>query len=63
MLDYTAYTANDFALEQSFRQWILKKDAGKAVFWERWLAEHPEKRETYCFILKECSGRNQRTGN
>ncbi|MEZ0485130.1 FecR family protein [Fibrella aquatica] len=46
MLDYTKYTANEFALEQSFRQWILRKDAQSAAFWEAWVTEHPEKRET-----------------
>lgn len=46
MLDYTQYTANDFALDSSFRKWVLKKEATATLFWDNWLVQHPEKKET-----------------
>lgn len=46
MLDYTKYTANDFALDSHFRKWVLKKEATATLFWDNWLVQHPEKKGT-----------------
>ena len=46
MLDYSQYTANEFALDASFRKWVLKNTPTESTFWENWLAQHPEKYET-----------------
>ena len=41
MIDYAAYSAEALALDESFRAWVLEN--AESLFWERWLAEHPEK--------------------
>ncbi len=41
MIDYTSYSAEALALDESFRAWVLEN--AESLFWERWLAEHPEK--------------------
>lgn len=46
MLDYSRYTANEFALDASFRKWVLRKTPTENIFWENWLIQHPEKYET-----------------
>lgn len=42
-MDYQAYTAEDFVLDQKFRQWVLHPDTECNLFWEKWLMQHPEK--------------------
>lgn len=42
-MDYQTYTAEDFILDQKFRQWILNPDQESNAFWEAWLVQHPEK--------------------
>jgi hypothetical protein len=42
-MDYHTYTAEDFILDQNFRQWVLNPDQVSNSFWEAWLVQHPEK--------------------
>jgi transmembrane sensor len=42
-MPYQSYSAIDFAMDKSFRAWILQKDEATNTFWNAWLAEHPEK--------------------
>lgn len=42
--NYTTYSALDLAQEAWFIKWV-RGDAKAARFWERWLAEHPEKEQ------------------
>lgn len=42
--DYLLFTARDFALDEDFQQWV-QHPGSRNAFWERWLAEHPEKKE------------------
>ncbi len=35
----------DLAFSRSFRNWVLKKDAPEADYWENWVARHPDKAE------------------
>ncbi len=44
-MDYSAYSAYDFALDESFQQWVFKDDPKAMAFWERWLHLHPDKKE------------------
>ena len=60
MKHYQTYTAQDFAMDDSFQDWILNPDPETISFWESWLEEHPEKREDIAkatewilFIAKE----------
>lgn len=40
-LNYESYSAEDFAADQDFVQWVKKPDAQRDQFWEAWLKEHP----------------------
>ena len=43
--NYTTYDATELAQEPSFIQWARSGDEQAARFWERWIAEHPERSE------------------
>lgn len=42
-MDYTLYTAEDFATDESFISYHLKDDDEAVLFWENWKTHHPEK--------------------
>lgn len=42
-MDFSTYTAADFAAEASFQEWVAGTNPRAAQFWERWAADHPEK--------------------
>lgn len=44
-MSYHQFTVEDFVLNKHFRQWVLSPDAESNMFWQSWLARHPEKRE------------------
>jgi ferric-dicitrate binding protein FerR (iron transport regulator) len=44
--DYPHFTEEDFVDDSFFRQWVKNPDDFSRQFWERWLREHPGKRET-----------------
>ena len=41
--DYRAFTIDDLARDDWFRQWIIQRDPAAERFWLAWLAEHPDK--------------------
>lgn len=43
-MEYTHYIVEDFVLDESFKNWVLKKDQKDEAFWEQWVQEHPEVR-------------------
>ncbi|MVM36762.1 hypothetical protein GO730_02260 [Spirosoma sp. HMF3257] len=43
MPDYTAYTFDDFVLDDRFRQWVLKNSPADQAFWNEWLQTNPDK--------------------
>jgi transmembrane sensor len=45
-MSYHLFDETDFALDHSFIQWVNYPDAANILFWESWLQQHPEKRET-----------------
>ncbi|MCA1762630.1 MAG: hypothetical protein LC664_06530, partial [Flavobacteriales bacterium] len=45
-MDFRKYDAEDFALLDSFRKWVLSSDKETNLFWSEWLAKNPEKRKT-----------------
>ena len=45
MTNFQHYEAKDFAMEESFQKWVLKKDPGAVRHWESWIAAHPEKKD------------------
>lgn len=42
-MDYNLCTAEDFAADESFIDWYLKKDTDHMLFWDTWISHHPEK--------------------
>ncbi|QHT66545.1 DUF4974 domain-containing protein [Rhodocytophaga rosea] len=42
-MSYQYYTANDFALDPDFRQWVIQPTEENARFWNNWIQEHPGK--------------------
>jgi ferric-dicitrate binding protein FerR (iron transport regulator) len=43
-MDYSRYTAEDFALDDFFVRWVKSPNDETDAFWQQWLADHPEKR-------------------
>lgn len=41
---YLSYTARDFAMDESFQDWVLHPGQ-RNVFWETWVQQHPEKND------------------
>jgi transmembrane sensor len=45
-VDYQKYSFEEFAKDEKFQLWILKKDVESTTFWEHWLVENPSKEKT-----------------
>ncbi|MEQ8414055.1 MAG: FecR domain-containing protein [Imperialibacter sp.] len=43
MKDYYHFSANDFAMDDSFRTWVWKPNDESNAFWREWIAKHPDK--------------------
>lgn len=43
---YIHYDVQDFVDDLEFRKWVLGKDTDANFFWEKWILNNPEKRET-----------------
>jgi transmembrane sensor len=44
-MDYKNYQCEDFVADSYFRQWVLQPDKESSLFWNAFLAEHPEQVE------------------
>jgi len=42
--NYLHFSAEDFASDSYFQKWILENDPRTSLFWEKWLADNPEKK-------------------
>ncbi len=42
---YRNFSAEDFATDDFFREWVFAKKPDVNIFWTKWVGEHPEKRE------------------
>ena len=42
--NYLHFSARDFASDSYFQKWILEDDLTANLFWEKWLADNPEKK-------------------
>jgi ferric-dicitrate binding protein FerR (iron transport regulator) len=49
MKTHKQYLVEDFVLDDSFRNWVLKQDPEEDAYWEAWLDRHPE----YWHVLEE----------
>ncbi len=52
MLDYRNFTANDFAMDDFFREWVLQPNTLANAFWTQWLKDHPEQAPTIALAKK-----------
>jgi transmembrane sensor len=43
MINYRTYEAEDFLFDESFRQWTAEVSPQAAIFWDRWLAQNPDR--------------------
>ena len=44
-MNYVRYQVEDFVLDQSFKDWVLRHQNAQNAFWELWVDQHPEKYE------------------
>jgi ferric-dicitrate binding protein FerR (iron transport regulator) len=55
-MDYSKHLAEDFVLDDFFKNWVLGADPVASEFWESWLIRHPEKKQEVetakAFILR-----------
>jgi ferric-dicitrate binding protein FerR (iron transport regulator) len=40
---YTKFTVEEFAMDPAFRQWVATPNKDSNLFWEKFLADHPDK--------------------
>jgi len=45
MVDYRTYDVTDFAKDSTFRSWVIDASPEETIFWERWVAENPDRQE------------------
>ena len=45
-MKYQYYSSEDFAADEFFQQWVLQPTPESVAFWNQWINQHPEKRET-----------------
>lgn len=43
--DYRAFTIDNLARDEQFRQWVIHRDPAAEQFWLNWLARHPDNRD------------------
>jgi ferric-dicitrate binding protein FerR (iron transport regulator) len=64
-MDYSRFTAKDFALDDFFLKWVKNPTAETDTFWQQWLASHPEKRaevETARSLVRQIAFRTYAAG-
>lgn len=44
-MNFDDYSAEDFALDTHFQQWVQQPDPENERFWQNWLVQHPDKKE------------------
>lgn len=45
-MKYIHYTEKDFIEDEYFQKWVIDPDGETRKYWENWILEHPEKKET-----------------
>lgn len=45
VMAYEHYSVKDFLLDDFFNKWVREPDIETSVYWEKWLAAHPDKRK------------------
>lgn len=44
-MNYSRYSASDFALDEKFQKWVLQPDEETSYFWNNWLENNPTKKQ------------------
>ena len=44
-MKYTEYDIDDFLMDEFFIEWVKEPNENNRHFWEKWLEQHPEKRD------------------
>jgi transmembrane sensor len=60
---YSNYSAEDFALDNSFRKWVLNPDDEAIQFWNRWLEDNPHRKDDIHEAIKLVKLAGLRTDN
>jgi hypothetical protein len=42
-MDYTHYGVEELVMDSFFKAWVLQRPGADNEFWEKFIAEHPEK--------------------
>ncbi len=45
-------TIDDFVLNAEFRNWVINPNVSANIFWEKWLRDHPEKKDNFQEAVK-----------
>lgn len=51
-MNYQHFTANEFALDPGFRQWVLHPTEENTQFWNHWILKHPGKQTEIAAAIK-----------
>jgi transmembrane sensor len=54
-MKYTEYNIDDFLTDEFFIQWVKNPNENNRHFWEKWLQQHPEKREVVMEAVRAVS--------
>lgn len=44
-MEYTDYSVEDFIRDEYFQKWIIHPDNIALDFWQKWIDDHPDKKE------------------
>ncbi len=45
-MDYENYKLEDFLADEEFKRWVINPDKESEIFWNNWLASHPDQKPT-----------------
>lgn len=45
-INYIDFRLSDFLADEFFKEWVIAPDEESCHFWDKWIANHPEKRKT-----------------
>ncbi len=45
-MDYSDFSSSNFICDEFFQKWLIQPDEETNEFWNIWISEHPDKRET-----------------
>ncbi|WP_310392058.1 FecR domain-containing protein [Hymenobacter sp.] len=61
-MNYAAYSAEDFLVDESFQAFVFESDPAAVAFWRGWIIQHPAKEAEFyeaAAVLQQLVGRSQ----